>query len=61
MDLNEEMSSHYPMNEKIPNTISNGDDSDEDEKEDNLNANPKLHSFTDCTEQNKKVFTNDLK
>ena len=61
MDLNEEMSSHYPMNDKIPNTISNGDDSDEEEKEENLNANPKVRSFTDRTEQTKKVFTNDLK
>ena len=49
------------MSGQIPNTISNQDDSDEEEKDENLNGNPNVRSFTDRFDKTKKVFTNDLK
>ena len=49
------------MSGQIPNTISNQDDSDEEEKDEILNGNPNVRSFTDRFDKTKKVFTNDLK
>jgi hypothetical protein len=61
MNTNEEMSQQFPGLCEIPNTISNQDDSDEEVKDEILNSNPRIRSFTDRHDATKRVFTNDLK
>ena len=61
MNTNEEMSQQFPDQCQIPNTISNQDDSDEEVKDEVLNSNPRIRSFTHRHDSTKRVITNDLK